>query len=83
MEGELRPDDLEWISTSQLIEDGLKLIKYVQPDTTGIIGVPRSGMIPATAVATHCHLPLYELTGSGPRQMTAGSRGFNWIVPIS
>jgi hypothetical protein len=78
---ELRSEDLEWISTSQLVEDGLKLIQYVEPDTTGVIGVPRSGMIPAAAVATHCHLPLYELTGMGIRQMAAGSRGRNWIVP--
>lgn len=77
---QLSSEDLEWISTSQLVEDGLELIRYVEPDTTGIIGVPRSGMIPAAAIATHCHLPLYELTPTGIRQMNAGSRGNNWIV---
>jgi hypothetical protein len=50
------------------------------PATTSIIGVPRSGMIPAAAIATHCHLPLYELTAADPRRMDAGSRGFNGKV---
>jgi orotate phosphoribosyltransferase len=74
----LGPAELEWISTSQLVEDGLKLVQFVDESITGIIGVPRSGMIPATAVATHCHLPLYELTPKGPRQLEAGSRSISW-----
>lgn len=73
--------DLEWISTQDLAEDALKLVQYVDPDTCGIIGVPRSGLIPAAIVATHCHLPLFELTRTGIRELGAGSRGGKWKVP--
>jgi hypothetical protein len=66
-----------------MVADSLRLIAYVEPDTTGIIGVPRSGMIPAAAIATHCHLPLYELTSTGPRQLSAGGRGRWTVIPPS
>jgi len=71
----LTPDDLEWISTSRLVEDALKLMAYIEPDHTAIIGNPRSGMIPAAVLACHCHLPLYSLTPTGPQRLHAGSRG--------
>lgn len=45
------------------------------PDTSGVVGIPRSGMIPASIIATHLHVPLYELTTDGPRRLGNGGRG--------
>ena len=52
-----------WITTSQLADDTLQMVKHIPPYVTGICGVPRSGMIPASILATHLNLPLYTLEG--------------------
>ena len=54
-----------WISTSQLVEDAKSLVALLPNDVTGIVGIPRSGMLPASIVATHAHLPLYSLSTDG------------------
>lgn len=64
-----------WVSTSQLVADAVLLAGELPADCAGIVGVPRSGMIPASAIATHLHLPLYTLGESGPVSVGAGSRG--------
>jgi hypothetical protein len=68
---------VEWISTERLVRDSLRLGSLLPADCAGVIGVPRSGMIAASAIATHYHLPLYHLpAGSGPPQPTGhGGRG--------
>jgi len=71
-------DDLEWISTEQLVTDSFELMEYVDPDTTGIVAIPRSGLIPATVIATHAHLPLFQLTNRGLQALGSGSRGRNF-----
>lgn len=53
-----------WITTSQLAADTLKMVKHIPASVTGIVGVPRSGMIPASILATHLNLPLYTLEGT-------------------
>src|SRR4051812_30935758 len=52
----------EWISTARLARDATLLAGLLPLDVAGIVGVPRSGLIPAAIVATYLHLPLYELT---------------------
>jgi len=61
-------------SYNDLVEDTLKLtIQIKKPDL--IVGVPRSGMLPATIMANHWHVPLStpelfvkgKTLGSGPR----------------
>lgn len=69
------PRNWRWISTARLTRDAVRLAALLPPDVAGVVGVPRSGMLPAGVIATHLHLPLYELTASGPRPVAAGSRG--------
>lgn len=64
-----------WVSTSQLVADAVLLAGVLPPDCAGIVGVPRSGMIAASAIAAHLHLPLYTLGKDGPVSVGAGSRG--------
>jgi uncharacterized HAD superfamily protein len=67
---------LEWISTPQLVIDAAALVGRLPPDISGVVGIPRSGMLPASIIATHMQLPLWELPNSGPpRRIGFGSRG--------
>jgi hypothetical protein len=51
-------DRLVYTKTTDLVTDTYKLVKYVPPDCQAIIGIPRSGMLPAAILATHLQLPL-------------------------
>jgi hypothetical protein len=64
---------MEWITTEQLATDTLKLIPQLPPDIGGVAGIPRSGMMPAALLATHLHVPLFELNGV-LRPLGTGSR---------
>lgn len=64
----------EWVSTARLTADAIVLAGKLPPDIVGVAGVPRSGMLPAATVATHLHLPLYELSDR-LRRVGSGSRG--------
>lgn len=64
-----------YISTAQLLRDTYELVKHVPADCAGIVGVPRSGMIPASLLATASHLPLLEFSSQyGLRQLGTGGR---------
>ena len=52
-----------WITTSQLAADTLRMVKQIPNTLTGVVGVPRSGIIPASILETHLNLPLYTLEG--------------------
>lgn len=66
----------EWISTARLARDATLLAAKVPADCSGIVGVPRSGILPAAAVATLLHLPLFSLARAGKLvPLEAGSRG--------
>lgn len=52
----------DYVTTTKLVSDSLRLARYVPSDCIGIVGVARSGLIPASILATHLHLPLYELS---------------------
>ncbi len=65
-----------WISTAKLVQDSIKLAGMLPADCSGVVGVPRSGMIPASVIATHLHLPLYTLAGGRvERCLVPASRG--------
>lgn len=67
-----------WISTAQLTIDSVALAESLPHDAARIVGLPRSGMIPATVAATHLNLPLCQLLGDGTIQpLERGSRGFS------
>lgn len=48
----------EFIPTSRLAEDTLKLIPKLPPDVSHVVGVARSGLAPATLLAMMLHLPI-------------------------
>lgn len=57
----------KWVyhTTADLVTDSLDLCKHVPHDCRGICGVARSGMLAATAMACHMHLPLFEVSKKG------------------
>jgi hypothetical protein len=59
-----RDNPFQWISTRKLAADAVKLAAMLPPDVSGIVGIPRSGLIPAAIVATIRHLPLLEINGN-------------------
>jgi hypothetical protein len=64
-----------YIPTSKLASDALRLCEQIPHDCAGIVGVPRSGMIVASLLATSSHLPLLEITAEhGLRQLGSGGR---------
>lgn len=50
-----------FISTQQLVADTLTLVGRLPSDLSAIAGIPRSGMLPASILATLLHLPLFSL----------------------
>jgi hypothetical protein len=70
------PTAFEWVSTPQLARDAIALAGKLPPDVTAVAGVPRSGILPAGVVATHLHLPLFQLTEDGQlTRLGTGDRG--------
>lgn len=67
---------IQFIRLSQIAEDTLQLVKHLPEQCAGIVGIPRSGMMPASILASVCHLPLFELTDDGVREMGHGFRGY-------
>lgn len=70
-----------WISTAQLAVATHELAGILPASVSGIIGIPRSGMIPASILSTLLQVPLLELGNNGEiRRLGHGSRGeaFGW-----
>ena len=63
---------VEWLSTARLARDAADLAGLLPADLAGVVGVPRSGMIPAGIIAALLHLPLLELTTEGARPIGHG-----------
>lgn len=76
---------LKWVSTQQLVADAIRLAGLLPSDITGIAGIPRSGLIPASIVSAHLHLPLYELSHDGLVRLGNGFRGssFNEVKRLA
>ncbi len=64
----------KWTSTRMLVRDTMQLIEILPADVDAIIGVPRSGMIPASIIAASLHLPLYSISDSGVTECGSGAR---------
>ena len=55
---------MNFVSFKELLEDSKSLIrKLPRKDITGVIGIPKSGMIPATIMACELRVPLASLGG--------------------
>ncbi|MBX3444250.1 MAG: phosphoribosyltransferase [Planctomyces sp.] len=55
------PAGPRFVRTDELALDTLALIPRLPPDITRVVGVARSGLIPASILAAHLHLPLATL----------------------
>lgn len=70
-----RWDRSPFVTSSELAAEATRLASQLPANATGIVGIPRSGMMPATLIANLLHLPLFELVPDGPpRRMTDGWR---------
>lgn len=63
-----------FVTNSDLARDALLLSNLLPHEISGIVGIPRSGMIPATILSTHLHLPLFSLDHRGIHDMQCGWR---------
>ena len=52
---------LNWISYQDLHADVERLAAQLPDDVTGIIGIPRSGMLAAELLGLHLHLPVTDI----------------------
>lgn len=69
-------DAVAWVSNARLAIDTAAFAGLIPRDCSGIVGVPRSGMLPASMLATQLHIPLGEIDGHGKiRWLASGSRG--------
>ena len=67
----------EYVTNSQLIKDckDLLLPQVANLNLRGVLGIPRSGMLPASMIAMWLNLPMYYLDTLGsPQPLSAASR---------
>lgn len=75
---------------ADLIRDTHELLKRLPPDVDCVVGCARSGLIPATLISQHRHLPLYGYSrdrgvvnlGSGHRGQFGDSRFCRHVVVV-
>lgn len=68
-----------WVSVADMARDAVRLAGMLPPDVVGIVGIPRSGMIPASIMATTLHLPLLSVApGVGLIRTGNGGRGHSF-----
>jgi orotate phosphoribosyltransferase len=65
-------DKLRFVTTQQLAVDVLTLASQVPPKLAGVVGVARSGLLPASLLAMHLHLPLGILREDAKDAIAAG-----------
>lgn len=51
-----------YMTTEQLVADTTGLVGRIPPDVSAVVGVARSGMLPASVLATLLHRPLLAMT---------------------
>ncbi len=54
-------DPNAWIPTTQLVEDTTRLCSYLPGDIDAVLGIARSGLLPATQIAVMLHRPIYAV----------------------
>jgi tetratricopeptide (TPR) repeat protein len=67
----------EWVSLAKLAAATRELAAQLPSSIAGIVGIPRSGMIPASILSTLLQAPLFELAQDGSiRPLHHGCRGY-------
>ncbi len=54
-------DPNAWIPTTQLVEDTARLFSFLPGDIDAVLGIARSGLLPATQIAVMLHRPIYTV----------------------
>jgi hypoxanthine phosphoribosyltransferase len=54
-------DPNTWVSTTRLVEDTARLCSRLPGDIDAVLGIARSGLLPATQIAVMLHRPLYSV----------------------
>ena len=67
-----------YFHTKDLVASALRIASEVATRVDAVVGIPRSGLIPAAVIATRLHLPLFTLRDDGPQPTGSGGRaGFD------
>lgn len=70
------PAPWRYVRTAELTAATIALLPRLPRDLAGVAAIPRSGMLPASIIASHLHLPLFECTrANGIRGLSYGMRG--------
>jgi len=64
---------VRWVRTADLVNDASVLCDRLPADLAGVVGIPRSGLLPATVIATKRHLPLWTVRDG---QLVAAGGGY-------
>ena len=64
---------MNYVTHEKLYADTMELERRLPRDIVGVVGVPRSGLLPASIIALHRNLPLASVCGN--RWLRAGDRG--------
>lgn len=67
-------ENARWIPTTDYIRVTTDMIGRIPNDVSIVVGIPRSGMIGASYLATMLHLPLATLDGDEIKMVGGGSR---------
>lgn len=74
---------IQWIRTTQLVENAKRLAWMLPEQISGVAGVPRSGMIVASIIATMRGVPMFEASRNHePRRMENGFRILGRTDPL-
>jgi hypothetical protein len=65
---------VDYVTVAKLVDDTLSAVQKLPSGISGVIGVPRSGMIPASILSTLLHIPLYTLKDYQPVKVSSGRR---------
>ena len=66
---------LKYITTENLMRDTRRLLAKLPDNISGVVGLARSGMLPACVIAAMLHLPLFDLSRQyGVRALGCGTR---------
>jgi hypothetical protein len=71
-------ESAKWISCADLANAAVKLAGLVPPNISRVVGVPRSGMIPAGILSSLLHRPLYSLLANGEEVPVGGGSRADW-----
>lgn len=63
-----------FVTTAELLAGTQRLLRQIPPTITSIVGIARSGLLPATVLATERHLPLFAVDNWGINLVGAGTR---------